>query len=238
MSMTPSMIFEERSSDSPYIDTIMRGCTMADGSSVRPAETHWHMVFVRVNGEALPLVVGPLTSSGVARWGEGAEILWIRFKPGTYIPHLPAKNLLDKETLLPEAASREKFWLKGAAWQMPTYENVETFVSRLARDELLIRDPVVEAVLQGEYLDDVAPRTVRHRFLRATGLTQGLIYQIERAKYASTLLEQGVSILDTVHLAGYFDQPHLTRSLKRFIGKTPGQHQLSDPREPVRMTDF
>ncbi len=32
-----------------------------------------------------------------------------------------------------------------------------------------------------------------------------------------------MSILDTVERAGYFDQPHLTRSLKRFIGQTPAQ---------------
>ncbi len=38
-----------------------------------------------------------------------------------------------------------------------------------------------------------------------------------------TLLQQGVSIVDTVDQAGYADQPHLTRSLKRFIGQTPAQ---------------
>jgi methylphosphotriester-DNA--protein-cysteine methyltransferase len=36
-------------------------------------------------------------------------------------------------------------------------------------------------------------------------------------------LEQGVSILDTIHEAGYFDQLHLTNSLKRFLGQTPAQ---------------
>jgi methylphosphotriester-DNA--protein-cysteine methyltransferase len=36
-------------------------------------------------------------------------------------------------------------------------------------------------------------------------------------------LQQGVSILDTIQQAGYYDQPHLTRSLKRFIGQTPAQ---------------
>jgi hypothetical protein len=36
-------------------------------------------------------------------------------------------------------------------------------------------------------------------------------------------LQQGVSILDTVEQAGYFDQPHLTRSLKYLIGQTPAQ---------------
>jgi hypothetical protein len=29
--------------------------------------------------------------------------------------------------------------------------------------------------------------------------------------------------LDTIHEVGYFDQPHLTRSLKYFIGQTPAQ---------------
>src|SRR5579859_5293941 len=47
--------------------------------------------------------------------------------------------------------------------------------------------------------------------------------QIERARYATCLLQQGVSILDTVEQAGYFDQPHLTRSLKHYIGQTPAQ---------------
>jgi len=35
-----------------------------------------------------------------------------------------------------------------------------------------------------------------------------------------TLLQQGASIPDTVYQAGYFDQPHLTRALKRFVGQT------------------
>jgi len=38
-----------------------------------------------------------------------------------------------------------------------------------------------------------------------------------------TLVTSGVPILEVVHLAGYFDQPHLTRSLGRFIGQTPAQ---------------
>jgi AraC-like DNA-binding protein len=39
-----------------------------------------------------------------------------------------------------------------------------------------------------------------------------------------------VSIGDVVYQAGYADQPHLTRSLKRFIGYTPAQlAQLAQP---------
>jgi AraC-like DNA-binding protein len=81
---------------------------------------------------------------------------------------------------------------------------------------------VVEAVLQNQPLD-LSLRSVQRRFLRATGVTRGTFDQIERAKEAATLLEQGGSIADAVYYAGYADQPHLTRALKRFMGQTPGQ---------------
>ena len=63
----------------------------------------------------------------------------------------------------------------------------------------------------------------QRRFVRATGLTYSAFRQTERARHATDLLRSGVPIADVVHDAGYFDQPHLTRSLKRLIGLTPGQ---------------
>ena len=216
-----TIIYEGRLSDSPYIETITHGWTANAGSTIRPAESHWHMVFLKLNGQVQPMVVGALTSSGLVSYGEGAELLWIKFKLGTWLPHLPVKNLVNVETSLPLAASRS-FWLKGSAWQFPDYENVETFVNRLVQQEILVHDPVVSAALQ-EQLPEMPDRTVRHRFLRTTGQTQSHIRQMQRARQAAALLEQGVSILDTVAEVGYFDQPHLTRALKRFIGYTPAQ---------------
>ncbi len=214
-------IAEKRLSDSPYVETVTHGRTVGEGSTIRPAEMNWHMVFVRYNGELYPIVTGPLQSSGVVPFTEGAEIIWIKFKLGVFMPHLPLRDCLDSEITLPEALSHS-FWLKGSAWQFPDAENVETFLDRLARQEVLVCDPVVDAVLQDQ-APDWSPRTVRHRFLQATGLTQSTIGQMKRAQHAKALLEQGLSILDTVHEAGYFDQPHLTRSLKQFIGYTPAQ---------------
>ncbi len=216
-----SIIYEERSSDSPYVETIMRGQTASDGSAIRPAEICWHMVFVRQHGSLRPLVVGPWTTAGVIYYTEGAQLLWIKFRLGTCMPHLPTRDCLDAETILPEAASNS-FWLNGSAWQCPDYDNVEAFIDRLVRYEVLVRDPVVNAAAQDQRLE-LSSRTVRHRFLRATGLTQCHIRQVERAQRAAALLRQGTSILDTVHEAGYFDQPHLTRSLKQFVGYTPAQ---------------
>ena len=216
-----SILFEERPSDSLFVEKVMCGRTISAGAPTRPAETNWHMVFSRHEGNIYPIVVGPWTSSGVVEYGGEAEILWIKFKLGTFMPHMPTRKIIDSENILPQAAFN-KFWLKGSAWQLPDYENADTFVERLVRDEILVCDPIVKAVLEDQPAD--APsRTIRHRFSQATGLSQNHIFQFERAQRAVKLLEQGVPILDTVDAVGYYDQPHLTRSLKRFIGYTPAQ---------------
>jgi methylphosphotriester-DNA--protein-cysteine methyltransferase len=80
----------------------------------------------------------------------------------------------------------------------------------------------MDAVHQG-HSQSLSLRAVQYRFVRSTGLSQRTIRQIERARYAAALLKQGVSIFDTVYEAGYSDQPHLTRSLKHFIGYTPAE---------------
>jgi hypothetical protein len=214
-------VIEQRVSDSPYVETVMHGRTASSGTTIRPAENHWHMVLVRYQGETRMLAVGPWTTTGALPYVEGVELLWIKLRLGAFMPHLPTAKLLNSETPLPSAAS-QSFWLNGSAWRFPDYENADTFVSRLVREEVLAWDPVVSAVLQHQW-PELSPRTVRHRFLRATGLSQNQIQQVERAQQAEILLRQGRSILDTVDEAGYSDQPHLTRSLKQWIGYTPAQ---------------
>jgi hypothetical protein len=98
------------------------------------------MVFVRKDGEVRVVFAGPWTTAGLTYYAAGAEVLWVTFKLGTFMPHLPAGNFLDAETILPEAASRS-FWLKGSARQFPDHENTETFVERLVRNDALVRDP-------------------------------------------------------------------------------------------------
>jgi hypothetical protein len=138
---------------------------------------------------------------------------------------MPLGRFSDAETVLPDASSRS-FWLKGSAWDFPDHENAETYVERLVRGGVLVRDPLVDAALRGRP-QDLSPQTVRHRFLRATGLTRGRIHQIERAQKAVALLQRGRPISDAVHEVGYYDQPHLSRSLKQWVGRAPAQILLT-----------
>jgi AraC-like DNA-binding protein len=192
------------------------------GSFISIAASHWEMVVTRHSARTATLTVrGPETKATSLDFPADVEWLGIRFKPGTVMPHLPASELVDGAVTLPEAGS-QSFWLQGAAWRFPDFETADTFVDRLLRDGLLVCDPVVEAALQGQS-HDLSLRSVQRRFLRTTGLTQSTVLQIERARRAMALLQQGASILDVVDMAGYSDQPHLTRSLRRFLGQTPAQ---------------
>jgi AraC-like DNA-binding protein len=183
--------------------------------------SHWEMVVTRRNGTTLLTVRGPETRATPLHCPADGEWLGIRFRLGTVMPHLPASRLVDGAVNLPDAGSRS-FWLHHSAWQFPDYEDADTFVDRLVRDDLLVRDLVVQAALQDQP-KDLSLRTAQRHFLRTTGLPHSAVRQIERARFATTLLQQGRPILDVVYEAGYFDQPHLTRSLKYLIGQTPAQ---------------
>lgn len=213
---------EERPSDSPLVEMIWRSHSGYGGSFHSMAEIHCGIVVTKFQGKITLTVRGPEIRATPADAPEDAAFVGIVFKVGSYMPNLPASVVKDRQDVnLPEAGS-DSFWLNGSAWQFPDFENADTFVNRLVRDGLLVHDSLVDTVLQGE-ARDISRRTVQRRFSRATGLTQGELVQIERARYATRLLKQGVSILDTVYAAGYFDQPHLTRSLKYFVGLTPAQ---------------
>jgi AraC-like DNA-binding protein len=213
---------EERPSDSPFVERIWCCHSERGGSFISIAESRWEMVVTRRHGKITLTVRGPETKATLLGDcpAEG-EWLGIRFKPGTVLPYLPASKLVDATVTLPQATGTS-FWLGGSAWQFPDYDNADTFVDWLVCEGLLVREPVVGAALQGQ-LKDLSLRSVQRRFLQVAGVTQSAARQIERARYATLLLQQAVSILDTTIEAGYFDQPHLTRSLKYFIGQTPAQ---------------
>jgi AraC-like DNA-binding protein len=213
--------FEESWPDSPFVHKVWRTRSEPAETFISVADSHWEMVVTRQRGKTSLTVLGPETRASTAPIPEDAEFFGIRFRLGAFIPTLPVGRLVDGSLTLPEATGRS-FWLNGSAWEFPGFDDADVFLRRLERQGLLIRDPVVEDALRG-HVPDRSRRSVQRRVLRATGLTQGTIRQIERASRAVDLLEGGVPIVDAVALAGYADQAHLTRSLRRFAGQTPGQ---------------
>ncbi len=216
-----SMVFESRVSDSPLVERVWRSSSESAGPFISMALNRMQLVVWNEDGKTYFTVRGPETKATLAHCPTHAEFVGIVLKCGAFMPHLPLCDLIDGAVTLPEATS-SSFWLHGSSWRFPTYDNADTFIDRLAHDGALGFDPVVETELQGRP-SDMSLRSAQRRFLRATGLTHSAVRQIERARYATVLLRQGASIFDAVFQAGYFDQPHLTRALRHFIGQTPAQ---------------
>ena len=109
-----------------------------------------------------------------------------RFLPGSLRDH--------KDVTLPPATGHS-FWLNGSALEYPDFDNAETFVKRLAKFGILSRDPIVDDTLLRRP-GELCLRSVQRHFLRSAGITYATFRQIERARYATNLLREGVSILD------------------------------------------
>lgn len=225
------LTFTDRVSDSPFVERIWRSRSDRAGAFLSVAASHFEMAVTRHRGRTFLTLRGPETRATTAGCPEEGEWLGIRFRLGTFLPWLTPGRLRDRRDVTLPAATGGAFWLNGSAWEYPDFENADAFVARLARKGIIARDPVVDAALRRERAA-VSQRSLQRRFLHATGITRSTVRQIERARHATNLLRQGVSILDTVYEAGYFDQAHLTRSLRRLIGQTPaeigrGTRQLS-----------
>ena len=211
----------DRPSDSPYIQRVWRYHSDGCGSFLSIVECRSELVVTRYQGRIRVTLRGPETVATRLSYAADEDWMGIRLKPGVFLPSWPAQELVDRGVNLPEVAGGS-FWLDGSVWQVPDCDDADTFVAQLARAGVLAIDDTVPAALRGD-LTDASPRTVQRRFLQATGVTRSVAQQIERARYAALLLMRGDSIADVTYAAGYFDQPHLTRSMKRLIGQTPAE---------------
>ena len=214
------LVFDDRPSPSPFIERVWRCHSLHAGAFTSIASPHWEMVATRHRALIRFTVRGPETRPTMIDCPAEGEWFGIRFRLGVFMLNQPVARLIDRQDVDLPIMSGRSFWLDGAEWDFPDFSNAETFVARLASRGFIARDSAVEAALAG---DDQAlsVRSVQRHFRQATGMSHGTYRQIARARHATRLLRGGVSILDTVHEAGFFDQAHLGRSLKRLIGQTP-----------------
>ncbi|MDA8369148.1 MAG: hypothetical protein M0026_04690 [Nocardiopsaceae bacterium] len=224
---------EDRPSGSPYIARVWRSRSSCVEHMTSVATSNWELVVWTQRGLVHAAVRGPETAASAADVPDESESFGISFSHGTSMPHLPMARLVDRQLECPHVTGRA-FVLRGEEWSLPDFENAEEFVARLAREGVLVRDPLVEEAVKGG-TPRVGARSVQRRVAAATGLTQGAIRQIERARQAAILLGEGIAPLDVTHRLDYYDQPHLARSLTRFVGRTATQLRREDAAEPLSL---
>src|SRR6516165_5764606 len=214
--------FEDRASDHPFVAKVWRCRSERAGRFLSVAANNFEMAITRLGGKSFLTLRGPETTATTLDCPADGEWIGIRFKVGTFMPRFLPGSLRDHKDVTLPPATGHSFWLNGSALEYPDFDNAETFVKRLAKSGILSRDPIVDDTLLRRP-GELCLRSVQRHFLRSTGVTYAIFRQIERARHATNLLREGVSILDVVSSVGYFDQAHLTRSLGRFIGETPAK---------------
>jgi AraC-like DNA-binding protein len=214
--------FETRASSSPFVDCVWRSRSRAGGRFLSMAEASIELVMTRLPGFLAATLRGPVTRGSFIECPDDGEWLAIRFRLGTYFPRIPTAELIDHQDLHLALLGNGKVLLSGLSWELPTFENAEDFVARLALCGAIARSHATDAAAEGD-IAWMSQRSLQRHFRRVTGMTLTGYEQVQRARWAADLLRSGTPILDTTFAAGYFDQAHLTRAVKHLIGMTPAR---------------
>lgn len=214
--------FDDRESDSPYVERIWRSRSRTGGSFLSMAEGNIELVVTRLPGLLAVTLRGPVSRGSLVECPPNGEWFVIRFRLGTYLPRIPTAALIDHHDVQLVMLPNGCFRFSDMTWEIPTYDNAEIFVARLARAGVIARNHATDAAVEGD-VDWMSRRSVQRHFRRVTGMTFSSYQQIQRARHAAALLASGNSVLSTAFDAGYFDQAHLTRSVRQLIGMTPAR---------------
>jgi len=223
---------EHRPSDSPYVARVWRGYISGAERMTSVATSNWELVIWEEDGVVQGGIRGPETSASVAQVPSDSESFGITFSHGTSISRLPMAGLVDSHQEFPHVTAGV-FVFRGEEWALPEFDDAEVLVTRLVRGGVIVRDPLVADVVAGDE-SRLGARSVQRRVSAATGLSQNAIRQIERSRQAAVLIGEGVPSAEVVHRLGYYDQPHLARSLTRYIGRTATQLRR-DAVEPLSL---
>jgi AraC-like DNA-binding protein len=211
-----------RPSDSPFIQAVTYSASAGAGQDIITPDGLWDLIIARRNGQAsVFLMTSPLMKATSVSYEAGDESLVISFKPGAFITAGSGKLDTKGMYALPMMGTHA-FMLGSSLVELPTFENAEAFAEVLAKRQLLARDAVVQSIATGEGRAQ-SERTVQRHFRHITGMTPNYYQQIQRALQAAELLRQGESALVVAHDLGYYDQSHLSRSLKAILGQSPSE---------------
>lgn len=214
--------FEQRLSDiHPLVRAADHTVFETSGQMTFLPDQCWDITFIR-NRHGLTILRTGLTTRPVQfDYETGDENFSIAFRHHAMMPLMPGDLMRDQGVVL-QAAGPDRFMLGSDVFEIPRLDSVEDFVARLVARNVIETNPLVASVTSERPLA-ATERTLQRHFLKTTGLTLKTFSQIARARQAMTILRQGVAAAEVAVTLGYSDQAHLIRSMKTFMGATPGQ---------------
>ncbi len=187
-----------------------------------------------------PVVVGPWTDPFVARFAAGTKIVGVRLHPG----HAPRVLGMPATELLNRSAPLSDVWRINRARFAPVLDKARFASRRSALVEALLRVTALAAppdrvVLAGirwlachphgrvEQLSrwiGISHRQLHRRFSAAVGYGPKIFQSVLRFQRLLNIASRPraqQSLADLAAVAGYADQAHMTREVRRFSNCTP-----------------
>ncbi len=215
-----TQIHSRRSSSHPLVDTVWHSRNITDGIYSATPDGSWDLiVMIDADGNKAMMLTGQATKPSEVPYQAGTQGIVISFAPGAYMPAYPAQKLVDSSEILPNVDA-EHFVLSGHTFAFPTFDNAEELVEDLIKAKLLFADPIVYSAY-GDSSHASSKRSAQRHFAESTGITQKNLARIERAQEAVRQLKTGKKPSEVAADAGYTDQPHLARDLRKIMGVKP-----------------
>jgi len=214
-------MYIQEDSSLPFINCIWHAIAEHDGVYTDPANEFWCLGFAKHGDGSLSVeLYGPSLHPRVLQGHAGEEYWGIEFKAYVALAVMSKGGILNTNALLPVVDT--SFLIGDQRYAIPIYSELERFAQQLQEDRVIMADQRIDRALQG---DDAgfSERSRQRYFKSVTGLTKKQIEQLQRARHAYYLLQTGSSLPQAAMVAGYADQPHMTRSLKLLRGETPAQ---------------
>ena len=166
MSSDEYLIITDRQSDSPFIERVWRSQSERAGSMMSVASSHCEMVVTRHQGRTQLTLRGPETHATIADYPVGAMV---RYSPlGGQLHAAISGGPPDRSERCEPARCVESVVLaRRFPMGIPDLGAGRTFVARLVRQGLLVRDPAVAAALRGD-VQASSLRSAQRHFLHAT----------------------------------------------------------------------
>ena len=203
----------------PLVDFVWRTDDLTDGMYVASADARWDIIFTRSHdGKTRVMLCGPTFKTLQVPYSPGNKHIGICYKPWAIFTNIPVTTMLNVTKALP-MPSADTFILQGITWKCPTYENIDEFVAKQEKRGCLKADPIIRDVLENKPVD-MSLRSIQRHFIKTIGMSPRRVRQINSARMAVKLLQQGRTLSEVAYELDYADLPHMTRMLRRFTGYT------------------
>jgi len=211
---------ERRTSESPYINKVWRSTALTDGTFLATPDASWELIAaVKADGARTVFITGQATKAERLDYKAGEQSVVIQFTAGVYLPDFRGAPFTNNYVVL-TLPDDTHFELAGHIFPWPTFEDAEDLVDQMVRAGVLANDEIVDSVLRGTP-KAASNRSVERHFKTTTGLSPKKLADIRRAQEAVRMLQAGKDPSTTAADAGYYDQPHLSKSLKKLMDSLP-----------------